>query len=289
MNASSFDTGTPELLCEVIDRVAILTMNRPQARNALSDHMSPALRRMIRQLGEDPSVGALILTGAGEAFCAGGDVKGMGDANPSSAPTPFDERVSQLQQRQHSLTGALAGLRIPTIALLAGPAAGAGLSLALACDLRIASTSAFVMTGFTRIALSGDYGISYLLTRAIGSARARELMFLSRRIPAERCESIGLFNQVVELDALQRTGLEWARELANGPKQALTAMKDNLDEACHLSLRESLDREAVRMLQSADHPDHAEAVRAYIEKRSARFSPNYPRDFLRSQAPDSRT
>lgn len=276
MNSTLIDTGTPELLCERRDRVAILTMNRPQARNALSDRMSPALRRMIRQVGEDPCVGALILTGAGQAFCAGGDVKGMGDAGTPSEPAPFDERLTQLRQRQHALAGALAQLRIPTIALIPGPAAGAGLSLALACDLRIASTSAFVMTGFTRIALSGDYGISYLLTRAVGSARARELMYLSRRIPADRCESIGLFNEVVAPDELQRIGFEWARELANGPGQALRAMKDNLDQACHLGLSESLDREAERMLRSADHPDHAEAVRAYIEKRGARFASNPP-------------
>ncbi|RYF60471.1 MAG: enoyl-CoA hydratase [Comamonadaceae bacterium] len=274
MSTTLIDTGTSELLCERRDRVAILTMNRPDARNALSDRMSPALRRMIRQLGDDPSVGALVLTGTGEAFCAGGDVKGMGNASGPSEPAPFDERLTQLRERQRALTGALAALRIPTLALLPGPAAGAGLSLALACDLRIASTSAFVMTGFTRIALSGDYGISYLLTRAVGSTRARELMYLSRRVPADRCKSIGLFNEVVAPDELQRIGLEWARELAHGPGQALRAMKDNLDEASHLSLSESLDREAERMLRSAEHPDHAEAVCAYIEKRAARFAPN---------------
>lgn len=263
------ETGTPELRCEVRERVAILTMNRPQARNALSDSMSPALRRMIRQLDEDPSVGALILTGEGAAFCAGGDVKGMGAAAP--APLPFDERLRQLQERQRTLTGALAKMRIPTIALLPGPAAGAGLSLALACDLRIAATSAFVMTAFAQIGLSGDYGISFLLTRAVGSARARELMFLSRRIPAARCEAIGLVNQVVEPEELQAVGFSLARELANGPGHALRAMKENLDDACRLDLLASLDGEARRQLESMAHPDHAEAVQAFIEKRAPRF------------------
>jgi enoyl-CoA hydratase/carnithine racemase len=162
-------------------------------------------------------------------------------------------------------------MRVPTIALLPGPAAGAGLSLAMACDIRVAATTAFVMTGFGRIGLSGDYGISYLLTRAVGSARAKELMFLSRRISADRCEAIGLVNQVVDPDQLSQVGVDLARELANGPSHALKAMKENLEEAWKLDLHASLDEEARRQLESMDHPDHAEAVRAFIAKTLPRF------------------
>ena len=119
------DTGTGELLCEIHDRVAVITLNRPEARNALSDHLTPALRRMIKQCGDDPGVGALLITGAGTAFCAGGDVKGMGN-NSNKKEITFEERVADLQTKQRTLTGALVALRKPTIAALPGPAAGAG-------------------------------------------------------------------------------------------------------------------------------------------------------------------
>src|ERR1700750_1759525 len=117
------DTGTGELLCEIRDRVAVITLNRPEARNALSDHLTPALRRMIRSCGENPQVGALLITGAGTAFCAGGDVKGMGaHRDPKRLAMSYDEKVADLQERQRLLTGALVSVRKPTIAALPGAA-----------------------------------------------------------------------------------------------------------------------------------------------------------------------
>src|SRR5438093_5766496 len=179
------DTGTGELLCEIKDRVALITLNRPEARNALSDRLTPALRRMIKQCGDDANVGALLITGAGNAFCAGGDVKGMG-SNATKAETPIEERVADLRIKQRTLTGALVAVRKPTIAALPGPAAGAGMALALACDIRIAGESAIMTTGYARIGLSGDYGISWLLTRLTQSFRGRELMLLSESLDATR-------------------------------------------------------------------------------------------------------
>ncbi len=167
------DTGTTELLCEVRDGVALITLNRPEARNAMSDKLTPALRTQIRERGEDPEVGAILITGAGTAFCSGGDVKGMGGRGPRGQMT-FEERLGDLRWRQAALTGALVAVRKPTIAALPGAAAGAGLAIALACDIRIAARSAFVSTGYARVGLSGDYGIAWLLTRTVGSARARE-------------------------------------------------------------------------------------------------------------------
>src|SRR5256885_7084122 len=153
----TIETGTDELLCAIRDRVAIITLNRPQARNSLSDHLTPALRTMIRTCGENPDVGALLITGAGTAFCSGGDVKGMGaHRDKKKLEMPHDERVADLQERQRLLTGALAAVRKPTIAALPGPAVGAGLALAMACDIRIAAQSAFVSTGYLRVALSGN-------------------------------------------------------------------------------------------------------------------------------------
>src|SRR5712672_1530330 len=156
-------TGTSELLCEIRDRVALITLNRPEARNALSDRLTPALRRMIKQCGDDPKVGALLITGAGNAFCAGGDVKGMG-SNATKAEIALEQRVADLQMKQRTLTGVLVAVRKPTIAALPGPAAGAGLALALACDIRIASASAIMATGYARIGLTGDYGITWATT-----------------------------------------------------------------------------------------------------------------------------
>src|SRR5947199_895336 len=265
------DTGTGELLCEIRDRVALITLNRPEARNALSDQLTPALRRMIRQCGDDSSVGVLLITGAGAAFCAGGDVKGMG-SNVAKAKAPIDERVADLRIKQRALTGALVGLRKPTLAVLPGPAAGAGLALALACDIRIAAESAVMTTGYARIALTGDYGIAWLLTRLVGTSRARELMFLSERIDARRCEALGLVNRVVADTELRDVAFALARSLAEGPSIALAGMKDNLDHAVTSGFLDSMDQEAENMVRAARTADHKEAVRAFIDKRKPAFS-----------------
>ncbi|MEH2503324.1 enoyl-CoA hydratase/carnithine racemase [Bradyrhizobium sp. AZCC 1578] len=267
------DTGTGELLCEIRHRVALITLNRPEARNALSDQLTPALRRMIRQCGDDSGVGALLITGAGAAFCAGGDVKGMG-SNSAKADTPIHERIADLRIKQRTLTGALVGLRKPTLAALPGPAAGAGLALALACDIRIAAESAVMTTGYARIGLTGDYGIAWLLTRLVGTSRARELMFLSERIDARRCETLGLVNRVVADAELRDVAFALARSLAEGPSQAFAGMKDNLDHALATDLLDSMDQEAAYMVRSARTTDHKEAVRAFIEKRKPVFAGN---------------
>ena len=264
------DTGTTELLCEVRDGVAVITLNRPEARNALSDKLTPALRTQIRERGEDPEVGALLITGAGTAFCSGGDVKGMGGRGPRGQMS-YEERLADLRWRQANLTGALVALRKPTIAALPGAAAGAGLAIALACDIRIAATSAFASTGYARIGLSGDYGIAWLLTRTVGPARARELMFTSDRVDSERAERIGLFNRVVPDDKLRDTAFEFARTLAQGPRVALRNMKDNLDDALHIDYPTALHREAERLVQASRTEDHKEAVKAFVEKRKPVF------------------
>ena len=265
------DTGTDELLCEVRNRVAVITLNRPAARNSLSDHLTPALRTTIRLCGESDDIGAVLLTGTGTAFCSGGDVKGMGVSDGKRALSST-ERIADLQDKQRRLTGALAQLRKPTIAALPGVAAGAGLSLALACDLRIAAESAFVTTAYARIGLSGDYGMSWLLTRLVGTGRARELMFYPTRVTAARCLELGIFNRVVPDAMLAEQAFAMASELASGPSLVLALIKDNLNDASNIDFRESLDREAVRMIQSAATADHKEAVQAFVEKRPARFT-----------------
>lgn len=267
------DTGTQELLCTLRDRVLTIAFNRPGARNSLSSELTPALRRLLSSASNDARVGAVVLTGAGDAFCAGGDVKGMAQnkASESEQQPTRAERVRDLQRRQRALTGVLVAMRQPTIAALPGPAVGAGLAIALACDLRLAADTAFVTAGYSRVGLSGDYGISWLLTRAVGTARARELLFTSARVDAHRAEAIGLVNRVVKASDLQADAFALARELANGPQDALRAMKSNLDEALESDFLSSLDAEADRMVGCAMGSDHAEAVRAFVEKRQPAF------------------
>lgn len=264
------NTGTDQLQCEIIDRVAVITLNRPEARNALSDPLTRALRQQIADRGRDPDVGALLLTGAGKAFCSGGDVKGMGGRASHDGQTA-DDRFQTMRARHHEIAGALTGLRKPTIAALPGAAAGAGLAIALACDLRVAARSAFVSTGYARIGLSGDYGIAWMLTRAVGPSRARELMLLGDRVTMVRAEQLGLINVVVDDDDLMSEAMQLARRLANGPAVALRYMKDNLDEALEVDHATAIDREAERLIRASGSEDHKEAVAAFVEKREPLF------------------
>ncbi|MBS0526267.1 MAG: enoyl-CoA hydratase/isomerase family protein [Proteobacteria bacterium] len=266
----NIDTGTTELLCAVREGVAVITLNRPEARNAMSPDLTTALRAQIRERAEDESVGALLITGAGTAFCSGGDVKAMGGRGPRGQMT-FEERLSDLRWRQTNLTGALFAVRKPTVAALPGAAAGAGLAIALACDMRIAAKSAFCATGYARIGLSGDYGIAWLMTRAVGPMRARELMLTAERVDSERCERIGLVNRVVDDAGLQDEAFALARSLAEGPRIAYRNIKDNLDEAPFIDYPTAMHREAERLVAASRTADHKEAVAAFVEKRKPVF------------------
>jgi enoyl-CoA hydratase/carnithine racemase len=266
----NIDTGTNELLCAVREGVAVITLNRPEARNAMSPDLTAALRNQIKARADDDSVGALLITGAGTAFCSGGDVKAMGGRGPRGQMS-FEERLADLRWRQTNLTGALFAVRKPTVAALPGAAAGAGLAIALACDIRIAAKSAFCATGYARIGLSGDYGIAWLMTRAVGPMRARELMLTAERVDAERCERIGLVNRVVEDARLQDEAFALAKSLAEGPRVAYRNIKDNLDEAPYIDYPTAMHREAERLVGASRTLDHKEAVTAFVEKRKPVF------------------
>ena len=266
----SVDTGTEQLLCSILHGVATLTLNRPEARNALSPEMTPALERTIAACDADDTVKALLVTGAGTAFCAGGNVKGMGDRRPGADQSP-DERYRIMRARHHGIGGALYALRKPTVAALPGPAAGAGLAIALACDIRVAAETAFVSTGYVGVGLSGDYGIAWLLSRAVGPSRARELLLTNERVPAARAAELGIVHRVVAAEALREEAFALARKLAEGPSIAFRYIKDNLDEAMEISYATAIDREAERMLRAQGSEDHKEAVRAFVEKRKPTF------------------
>jgi enoyl-CoA hydratase/carnithine racemase len=163
------ETGTEQVLCHVEERVAVVTLHRPEARNALTVPMKEALRALLPELGDDPGVGCVLLTGAGGAFCAGGDSKVMAEG-----PPPEREPRVRILRREHELPAAIHRLAKPVIAALPGPAAGAGFALALSCDLRIFAEGAFVTTAYARLGLSGDYGASWFLTPLINCQRPWE-------------------------------------------------------------------------------------------------------------------
>lgn len=177
--ARAVDTGTEQLLCEVDNHVATVSFNRPDVRNALGDIVTPALREILLVLEKDSDVRVIVLTGVGKAFCAGGDVKGMGGGAPDARSV--DEKIRELQHRQQTLTLRLFEVPKPTIAALPGAAAGAGMSIALACDIRVGSTAAFYASGFGAVGLSGDYGISWLLTHLVGPAKAKAFLHRTPR------------------------------------------------------------------------------------------------------------
>ena len=271
----TIDTGTTELLCELADGVATITLNKPHKRNALGDVLTPALRATLLALEEDTRCGAVVITGAGRAFCAGGDISGMGGGSSPEAtdqPKPTTEdRVRGLVRKQETLTLRLHELAKPTLAALPGPAAGAGLSIALACDMRLMADSAFITTAFANIGLSGDYGGSWLLTQLVGPAIAKELYMTARRVDAEECLALGIANRVTSFDALQQETHALAKQIANGPRTAIRYMKENLNRALTADFRTCLAMEADRMVRVGATADHREAVRAFIEKREPRF------------------
>ncbi len=270
----SIDTGTDELLCSVEERVATITLNRPEKRNALSDQLTPALREMLLVVERDPRIGCVVITGAGTAFCSGGDVSGMGGGARSAdaGPRPsLEYSIRNLQHRQETLTLRLHELSKPTLAALPGPAAGAGLSIALACDIRIAAESAFITTAFANIGLSGDYGGSWFLTQLVGNAKAKELYYTADRVGAEECLRLGIFNRVVADAELPAETRALAQRIANGPPIALGFMKENLNRAVWADLKTCLAMEADRMARCSRTEDSREAVRAFMEKRRPEF------------------
>jgi enoyl-CoA hydratase/carnithine racemase len=228
---------------------------------------------MFSRLAEMPQARCVLLTGAGTAFCAGGDIKGMGSQPSSRAdrPTTREDVVADLTERQRALTGALYALPQPTIAALPGPAAGAGLSIALACDLRLAAESAFITTGFANVGLAGDYGTTFFLPRLVGQAKARELFFTADRVDAATCLELGIVNRVVPDDKLMDEAMELARRLAAGPTVAYRLMKANLDRALREDLDTCLAHEAEATVTSANTEDHREAVRAFVAKAKPSF------------------
>ncbi len=246
--------------------IAWLTLNRPNRLNAFSPAMLLALGEALQRLGGDSEVGVIVVTGAGRGFCAGGDVKTM----ETRASQSFEERVEGLR-RMHQLPLLLRTIPKVVIAMVNGPAVGAGLGLAMACDLRVAGRSARFGTGFAGVGYSGDFGGSWSLTRLVGTSKARELYFLGDIIDAGAAAAFGLVNRVVDDEALRRETTALARRIADGPRIAYGYMKRNLFAAETEPLIAVLEMEAVHQARAAMTEDHLEASRAFVEKRRPVF------------------
>lgn len=255
-----------QLLETVVDGVATLQINRPEVRNALSYELIQELRESVERIGRDPDVRVVVLTGAGKAFCAGGDISDM-TSRPQYGidDTRFEDDVALVRAGMET-TRALYEMPKPTLAVMRGTAAGAGLALALACDIRIVVPDAKLTTAFSKIAVSGDFGISFFLPRLVGLAKARELLFFSEVITGQQAADIGLVNRAVALEEIDAEAQSLATRLAKLPTFALGLIKSNLDTGSVSSLGETLDVEAANLVRCFGRDDFASVVARFMAK-----------------------
>jgi 2-(1,2-epoxy-1,2-dihydrophenyl)acetyl-CoA isomerase len=268
------------------DGIAVITLNRPESLNAMGGQLMPMLASYLEKAAYDPAVRCVVLTGAGRAFCAGGDVKDMaaggrdilgrssGNGASRSAAAYFAFGVDGLRQAQRQTSLMLHTMPKATIAMVNGHAVGAGLSLALACDVRIASDLAKLGTVFRNVGFSGDFGGSYFLPRLVGMGKARELYLSGEILSAADALSIGMVNRVVEHDRLRDETMAFAQQIASGPTLAFARMKENWNRAETSDLGTLLDQEALNMRLSGSTNDHREAAQAFVEKRKPTFTGN---------------
>lgn len=270
---TKLDTGTQDLLSNLQDGVLTLTLNRPEARNAMTSAMVQALQVQLADAELNPAVRCIVLTGSGKGFCAGGDVKGMAASGDGTiGENTIDVAIHQQRVNQRGTAGKLYKMPKPTLAALPGAAAGAGLALALACDLRIMTSQAIMTTAFARVGFSGDYGGTYFLSQLVGTAKARELYFLSERLGAAQALDLGLTNWVCETEELSAKTNEIARRLAAGPAVAYRYMKENLNRAISgADVDDCLDLEATHHIHCGQTEDHRLAAQAFVDKKEPVF------------------
>ncbi|UGY19182.1 enoyl-CoA hydratase [Bradyrhizobium septentrionale] len=244
-----------------------ITMNRPERRNALNPDMTRGLLEAARRAQDDTDVRAVLIRGAGGTFCVGGDVKSMAEGR---APLPFEAKMANLR-RGMEVSRILHQMPKPVVAQLDGAAAGAGLSIALSCDLRVASASCKITTAFAKVGFSGDYGGTYFLTKMLGSAKARELYLMSPVLSAQEAYNLGMVSKVVPDADVEAEALELARSLAQGPSVTLGYIKRNINNAETMTLEACFDGEAIHHTRTGDTADHKEAAKAFVEKRKPTF------------------
>jgi len=251
----------------VQDRVATLTLNRPDKLNALNAELLSNSIAALKTWSVDPDVGAIVVTGAGRAFCAGGDVSAMAQATEIS----HEQNIDRLRELQ-ALSWLLYNIPKVTIAAVNGFAMGAGLGICLACDLRISSDQAKFGTAYAKVGFGGDFGTTWLLTQYVGAPKAKELFFLAEPIDAAEAHRLGLVNRVVPHEQLESATRAVATQIAHGPLTSYRYMKANVNLATHSDFRTLIDREAETHLRCGQTQDHKEGVRAFMEKCAAKFS-----------------
>jgi 2-(1,2-epoxy-1,2-dihydrophenyl)acetyl-CoA isomerase len=260
------------VLYEVTNAVATVTINRPDRMNALTSEVLDRLPEALRRAAADREARCVVLTGAGDrAFSAGADLAFPGERSPIASDVTLEESIDTLQ-RQQDVSYLLHTMSKPTIAAINGAVAGASLSMALACDLRLAAEDAVLRTAFSGIGFSGDYGGSYFLTHIVGSARARELMLLGDRIPARDALAMGLVTRIYPRAEFRAGVAAVARQLAEGPPLSYRYMKRNLNLAeAGAHLREILDLEAEAMMRTGRSEDFIRGTQAFLAKEKPTF------------------
>ena len=274
--ARDIDTGTDDLLARVEGNVGIITFNRPERRNALSDAVYDGFDAALPVMAADPSIRVVLVTGNGGAFCAGGDVKQMNDTNQSGGeragrPAGLEDSIDHLRGLQRKVSLALHHFPKPVVAALPGAAAGAGLSIALAADIRLAAERAVLVTAFANVGASGDFGGSWFLTQLVGPSKARELYWTSPKLSSTEALALGLVNRILPDDDFDEAALDYCHDLATRAPIAQRLMKENLNRAITCDLATALDAEAANMVRSMRTADHREAALAFVEKRAPQF------------------
>ena len=260
------------ILTKVTDRIATLAFNRPEKLNALNTELLANSIETLRGWSSDASIGVIVVTGIGRAFCAGGDVSMMSkESTAKESNQSLEENVDRLRAWQE-LSWLLYSIPKVTIAAVNGFAMGAGLGVCLACDLRIASDQAKFGTAYAKVGFSGDFGTTWLLTHYAGAPKAKELLFLGDQIDAAEAQRIGLVNRVIAHDQFETEVTAWATRIAAGPLTSFRYMKANVNLATHSDFRSLLDREAETHMRCGQTEDHQEGVRAFLQKRSPNFT-----------------
>jgi enoyl-CoA hydratase/carnithine racemase len=256
------------LLCAVEDGIATLTLNRPERLNALGDTLREDLYNAVTQCAADPNVRVLVITGAGRGFCSGGDVKSMSERDRSGEKPSPGTLLAQLRDRTIL---AMRDCPRPIIAAVNGAAAGAGMNIALACDMRIASSAAKFSQAFVKRGLSPDWGGSYFLPRIVGTAKACELLFTGDTIDAAEALRLGIVNAVVAPEELMPAAYRLARKIADGPPVAIQGTKRAVYHNQDVDLRAALEFETFAQVVARETEDVKEGVRAFMEKRAPVF------------------
>ena len=263
--------GYETVLVEKKNQVARLTLNRPAALNAFNDKMGEEFYAALKEAEKDDETRCLIITGAGRAFSAGEDITGFKERSGEGKHSSLGDH---LRKKYHPMILRIRNMEKPIIARINGIAAGSGASIALACDIRIASEEAGLKQAFIGVGLVPDSGSSYFLTRTLGAGRALELIMTGRAVDAKEAETLGLVNKVVTAAELDKTVDDIAQRLAMGPTKALGLSKRVVNRVGSLELPEALEYEAENQDIAGRTRDHNEAVKAFLEKRQPKFSGN---------------